>query len=1074
MKTILAELDRMATKGQRGKGKFFEPVVKRILETAPEFQSQYRKVWLWDDYPDRGGADLGIDLVAEDKQGERVAIQAKCYAPDGKLTWHDLSTFYGDAMGRAEIKQLMLVTTTDNVSGNARKKLTGAQKPCAIWTRSNLLKLGISPRTRLKDLGRAPPAKRFKPRRHQKTAIRKTLAHLQGHKRGQVLMACGTGKTLVSLWIKEEMSVKRTIVFVPSIALLRQTWLEWSQHCSKRFYSVAVCSDERATSRGTDALVSSPSAVGLPPTTDSDVIAKALDVRGPIVVFSTYQSSEVVEEAIKKSGRSFDLMIADEAHNTTSAGLTAFTRPLYDDHIPSKRRIFLTATPRIVSKQTRRRAEEEGYDIHSMDDTEVYGQVAHKLPFSEAIRKNLLTDYEVFVVGVDDADIADAIRERAFLKINSSEINGEELAAHIAIHRAMKKRGTRRMITFHSRIKQARTFSKNVPLVKEWLRKNRRLHASKVWGDTVSGEMPVVQRERVLARFDALDDGECGIVSNARCLGEGVDVPTIDGISFVQPKRSPIDIVQAVGRAIRKSKKKEGTSTIILPVPILGTTDPTDTIKSSAFETVWRVLESLRAHDDDLQKSLDELRTRLGERRGGRIRLPKLTLDLPRSVTAEFNDAIRLQVLRHSTESFWEGLGYLKAYKAEHGHCNVPQNFKTEDGLRLGTWCTNRRQDYNKSQLSQERIDALEALGFVWDPYEEDYQRGLGHLKAYQAEHGDCRVPQNFKTEDGLRLGTWCSRRRIAYNKSQLSQERIDALEALGFVWDMLEEKYQRALGYLKAYKAEHGHCNVPQNFKTEDGFKLGSWWNDRRKDYKESQLSQERIDALEALGFVLDPLEEDYQRALGYLKAYKAEHGHCNVPQSFKTEDGLRLGGWCSARRTDYKESQLSQERIDALEALGFIWDMLEHDFQRGLGYLEAYKAEHGHCNVPQSFKTEDGFNLGNWCIHRRINDNKGQLSDERIDALEALGFIWNPLEEDYQRGLGYLKAYKAEHGDCRVRIVFKTEDGFALGSWCAHRRGNYRKSQLSQERIDALEALGFVWDPKIGRPASKTPTRP
>ena len=784
MKTILAELDRMATKGQLGKGKFFEPVVKTILETAPEFRSQYRKVWLWDDYPDRGGADLGIDLVAEDKQGERIAIRAKCYAPDGKLTWHDLSTFYGDAMGRAEIKQLMLVTTTDNVSRNARKQLTGAQKPCAIWTRSDLLKLGIPPRTRLKDLGRAPRAKRFKPRRHQKTAIRKTLDHLKKNKRGQLLMACGTGKTLVGLWIKEEMSVKRTIVFVPSIALLRQTWLEWSQHCSKRFYSVAVCSDERATSRGTDALVSSPSAVGLPPTTDPDVIAKALDVRGPIVVFSTYQSSEVVEEAIKKSGRSFDLMIADEAHNTTSAGLTAFTRPLYDEHIPSKRRIFLTATPRIVSKQSRKRGEEEGYDIHSMDDTAVYGEVAHKLPFSEAIKKNLLTDYEIFVVGVDDADIADAIRERAFLKIDSSEINGEELAAHIAIHRAMKKRGTRRMITFHSRIKQAKTFSKNVPLVKEWLRKNRRLHASKVWGDTVSGEMPVVQRERVLARFDALDDGECGIVSNARCLGEGVDVPTIDGISFVQPKRSPIDIVQAVGRAIRKSKKKEGTSTIILPVPILGTADPTDTIKSSAFETVWRVLEALRAHDDVLAESLDELRTKLGARRGGRIRLPKLTLDLPRSVNAAFSDAIRLQVLRHSTETFWEGLGYLKAYKTEHGDCRVPAIFRTEDGFTLGTWVVQRRGEYKNERLIPNRIDVLNKLGFIWDPIEEVFQEGLRHLKAYKGEHGDCRVPYGFTTEDGFRLGRWVSHKRTDYKVGRVTQDRIDALNAVGFIWD--------------------------------------------------------------------------------------------------------------------------------------------------------------------------------------------------------------------------------------------------------------------------------------------------
>jgi hypothetical protein len=212
--------------------------------------------------------------------------------------------------------------------------------------------------------------------------------------------------------------------------------------------------------------------------------------------------------------------------------------------------------------------------------------------------------------------------------------------------------------------------------------------------------------------------------------------------------------------------------------------------------------------------------------------------------------------------------------------------------------------------------------------------------------------------------------------------------------------------------------------------------------------------------------LEYDYQEGLGYLKAYKAEHGHCNVPQSFKTEDGFTLGLWCSHRRKEYKNGKLSQERIGVLEALGFVWDMLEHDYQRGLDYLKAYKAEHGHCRVPSKSRTEDGFMLGTWCAHRRSNYNRSQLSQERIDALEALGFIWHPLEEDYQRGLGYLKAYKAEHGHCRVPSKSRTEDGFALGSWCAHRRSNYKKSQLSQERIGALEALGFVWYPKIGRP--------
>ncbi len=783
MKKILSELSAIDSPQERGAR--FEFVVKRILETAPEFRSNFRNVWLWNEYPDRRGADLGIDLVAENKQGGRIAIQAKCYAPEASLTWKELSTFYGDAMGRKEINQLMLVTTTDNFSRNAKRQLERAEKPSTIWLRSDLEKLGISPRTSLDELGEStrPASKKFRPRRHQKTAINKTRDHLRANKRGQLLMACGTGKTLVGLWTREEMNVKRTVVFVPSIALLRQTWSSWTQHASKEFYSVAVCSDERATSRGMDTLLSSPSAAGLPPTTDPDAIAKALDVRGPIVVFSTYQSSEVVEEAIKKSGRSFGLMICDEAHNTTSAGLTAFTRPLYDEHIPARRRLFLTATPRIVSKQARKRGKEEGYDIHSMEDTEVYGEIAYKLPFSEAIEKNLLTDYEIFVVGVDDPKIARAIRNRKLLKVEGSKIDGEELAAHIAIHRAMKKRGTRRMITFHSRVKQAKDFSKNVPIVREWLRKNRK-RPVKVWGDAVSGEMPVVQREQVLARFDGLEDGECGIVSNARCLGEGVDVPTIDGISFVQPKRSAIDIVQAVGRAIRKSKKKEGKSTIILPVPILHKRNTKATIESSAFETVWRVLEALRAHDDVLAESLDTLRTKLGQRRGGRIRLPKLILDLPRSVDAAFSDAIRLHALEHSTESFWEGLGYLKAYKKEHRDCRVPERFKTKDSYGLGLWVSNRRRDYKEGALSQDRIDALEALGFIWDPIEHGFREGLSRLSVYKKEHRDCRVPHKFKTKDGYGLGLWVSNRRADYKRGKLSQERIEALEALGFIWD--------------------------------------------------------------------------------------------------------------------------------------------------------------------------------------------------------------------------------------------------------------------------------------------------
>ena len=1056
MRQLLSDIALIPEKNHRAQT--FERVVKWLLENAPEVRDQFKKVWLWSEYPDAKGADLGIDLVAETRQGSRYAIQAKCYGADQTVPWGKLSTFYGDALGREEIDQLLLVTTTDLISSNAKKQLDRSSKPSAIWARADLLKFGID--ASLESLDKPERTERFDPRPHQQEAIDAAVTHLKRKKRGQLLMACGTGKTLTGLWIREAMNAKRTVVFVPSIALLRQTWSSWNQHANEPFYSITICSDERATSRGKDRLVTSPSAAGLPPTTDPDAIAKALDVRGPIVVFSTYQSSEVLEEALKKAGRAFDLMIGDEAHNTTSAGLTSFTRPLYDKHVPAKRRLFCTATPRIISRKGTKKDGEETYDIHSMDNEELYGEIAYKLTFSEAIERKLLHDYEVFVVGVDDMEIGDTIRERHYLDMNGTRIDAEELAAHIAIQRAMKKRGTRRLISFHNRVNHAEQFAKNVPIVAEWLRANRRRPVKNIWSEAVSGEMPVVAREAVLHRLETQEDDVHGIVSNARCLGEGVDVPTIDGITFVEPKRSTIDIVQAVGRAIRRSEQKGKRSTIVLPVPISSTQNPEDTLNSSAFETVWRVLEALRAHDDVLSESLDALRTQLGQRAKAKIQLPKLTIDLPRAVGASFADAISLKLIERTTSSFWEGLGYLKAYNETHGDSRVPQKFKTEDGFNLGTWMNTRRMDHGEGRLSQERIEALNELGFIWDVRENDFQEGLGYLKAHKGKHGDCRVPQKFKTEDGFNLGVWMNTRRMDHGEGRLSQERIEALNELGFIWDTREYDFQEGLGYLKAHKAKHGDCRVPRKFKTEDGFNLGAWMKNKRVERGRRRLPQERIDALNELGFIWDTREYDFQEGLGYLNAYRAKHGDCRVPKKFKTEDGFNLGAWMDTRRMEQREGRLSQERIEALNELGFIWDVRENDFQGGLGYLNAYRAKHGDCRVPATFKTEDGFNLGSWMNTRRMEHGEGRLSQERIDGLNELGFIWDPYEYDFQEGLGYLKAYKRKHGDCRVPRKFKTEDGFILGAWVKTRRLGRGRERLSQEQIDGLNELGFIWD--------------
>ena len=272
MRQLLSDIELIPDDHRRGKT--FERAVKWLLENAPETRNQFKKVWLWDDYPDREGRDLGIDLVAETLQGTRWAIQAKCYGPDQSLTWGDLSTFYGDALGRTEIDQLLLVTTTDRISPNAKKKLNQSSKPSAIWAGADLLKFSID--SSLESLNEPAITEKYEPRPHQQKAIDDAVAHLKENERGHLLMACGTGKTLTGLWIREEMKAQRTVVFVPSIALLRQTWSSWNRHANEPFYSIATCLDEKATSRGRkDQLVTSSSAAGLPPTTDPDTIAEA-------------------------------------------------------------------------------------------------------------------------------------------------------------------------------------------------------------------------------------------------------------------------------------------------------------------------------------------------------------------------------------------------------------------------------------------------------------------------------------------------------------------------------------------------------------------------------------------------------------------------------------------------------------------------------------------------------------------------------------------------------------------------------------------------------------------------------
>ena len=412
-------------------------------------------------------------------------------------------------------------------------------------------------------------------------------------------------------------------------------------------------------------------------------------------------------------------------------------------------------------------------------------------------------------------------------------------------------------------------------------------------------------------------------------------------------------------------------------------------------------------------------------------------------------------------EHLWEQrIKRLQAYKSEHGHVLVPFDYETPDGFKLGVWVSQKRVAKSKGKLGDEQIKRLDDLGFVWDVLEHLWEQAINRLQAYRSEHGHVLVPVEYETSDGFKLGVWVNKKRVAKSKGKLGDEQIKRLDDLGFVWDVLEHLWEQAINRLQAYKSEHGHVLVPVDYETSEGFKLGVWVNKKRVAKSKGKLGDEQIKRLDDLGFVWNVFEHSWEQGINRLQAYKSEHGHVLVPQEYETSDGFNLGVWVSQKRFAKSKDNLSDEQIQRLDDLGFIWDVLEHLWEQRIKRLQAYKSEHGHVLVPFDYETSDGFKLGVWVSQKRVAKSKGKLGDEQIQRLDDLGFVWDVLEHLWEQGINRLQAYKSEHGHVLVPFDYETSDGFKLGVWVSQKRVAKSKGKLGDEQIQRLDDLGFVWD--------------
>ena len=868
-------------------------------------------------------------------------------------------------------------------------------------------------------------------------ALADIKATLAKHDRATVVMACGTGKTLVSLWAAEQETPKTVLVLVPSLTLLKQTLLEWSEQTSwgERFSYVCVCSDPTVNLKD-DALNTDTSEVGFRVDTDPTIVRRFLerqttDIK---VIFSTYQSAHVVG-AGANGLPPIDLAIFDEAHKTIRG---ASSYAISDENIKIRKRLFFTATPRHVD--IHHRDKEGEFRFYSMDDEAIYGPRAHTLSFGTAANKGIICRYKVIIAIINKQMVDDFTRKQGITLVEQDEISARWMANLIAAQKAIEEVDAKKIISFHSRVQLAQEFASKEP-------RGIAYHLPGYDVRHVNGEQSSGDRAEIIRAFS---DADKSLLTNARCLTEGINIPSVDMVAFIDPRQSRIDITQAVGRAMRKPRGPTTKTVGYVVVPVFAGMSDEDSlegaIKSENFESVVDVLNALQEHDEELVDIIRELKERkgLGEPFNPRRFSEKIEVIGPRVDLDLLTTSICVEIVGRIGSSWDEWFGLVQRFRNREGHCRVPAKHK-EGEYRLGGWVATQRQ--NRLNMPTDRQQRLDELGFVWDPQEISWEEGFSCLKIYKEREGHCRIPAKHK-EGGYQLGRWLDNQRTT--EAQLSAKRRQRLDELGVDWDPFELDWEQGFSQLKVYRNREGHCRVPAKHK-EGEYRLGGWVDTQRQN--RLKIPVERRQRLDGLGFVWEVLIDQWETSFRYLKRYKEREGHCRIPRGHK-ENGFRLGGWVLKLR--HKLETMPIERRQRLDELGFVWDPFESDWEQGFSYLKMYKDREGHCRVP--FKHKEGeYRLGGWVDRQR--QYRAAIPIERRQRLDELGFVWDPFKSDWEQGFSYLKMYKDREGHCRV--PFKHKEGeYRLGGWVDTQRQN--RQTMPADRQQRLDELGFVWRAK------------
>ena len=817
---VHAELRRLAD-SSFSQGKLFERVMVNYFLQAPLYRDKLKNVQLWDEWANEhgiDGRDVGIDLVADTHDGNYWAIQCKCYANTHTLQKSNIDSFlsstgrmWGD--DQLTFSEALIVSTTPRWSIHAESAIEGRTPPCIRLDLTDLTDdEGVDWSDLLPDLGLETPTPR-QLRPHQVAAAEDVILGFSEADRGQLIMACGTGKTYTSLKIAERQAGAggRVLFLVPSLSLLSQTLREWAAHHEwAGIRTFAVCSDTKVGRTNED--INSYD-MAIPPTTDGRKLADGLVSDLPAghvqLVFATYHSIGVVHVAQQRGAPAFDLVICDEAHRTTGVDLkdqeaSYYTRVHDEEYLAANKRLYMTATPRIYKDSAKKRAREQDQvaEIYSMDDADKYGDTFHRLDFSDAVAMDLLSDYKVLVLMVNQGHANAAVQTQLAMM---EKANLNDAAKIIGCWNGLSKRiadEDAAAITDMAPMRRAVAFCQSIDVSQNVVEKDfsgivqayRKIYPDDdtALGCTVrhvDGTQNALKRNQALQWLrDEPGENECRILSNVRCLSEGVDVPALDAVLFLSPRNSQVDVVQAVGRVMRKAEGKD-YGYIILPVCVNEGKSPEEALQDDkTYKVVWQVLQALRAHDNRFNAEIN--RIELNKRRQGKINVigvgfggstnagdggegeadpPHSTLQLPINLK-DWKDALYARlVLKCGDRRYWETWAKDVAEIADRNITQINGLIgKSDADYReiFEEFMTELRQNINPSVSESDAIEML-AQHLITRPVFDALFEGYSFIGSNPVSKTmqtilDLLDEQNMETETASLQGFYDSVRRRA------------------------------------------------------------------------------------------------------------------------------------------------------------------------------------------------------------------------------------------------------------------------------------------------------------------------